>query len=238
MRNWHGFLTHIKEKGFNPTTIVDVGVATDTYDLYQHFLTARYLLVEPLVEFEPSLQRLQQQLNATYMLAAAGATDGELEIRVTPDLGGTSRFESIESTEGAYDMKPRIVPQYKIDTMWAALDLQGPALLKVDVQGGEIEVLKGAAEVLDNFEVIILEVGMIEQYIGQPVFHEYVAYMAERNYVVYDIIHAAYADTGLLAQLDLVFVKKDGQFRQDQRAMTDYTKKYDNYKGVQRNDNI
>jgi len=239
MRNWFEFFTHIKQKGFNPPTIVDVGVATDTEELYTHFPSAKYLFVEPLAEFEPSLQRLCQLYpGSTYMLAAAGATDGELEIRVTPDLGGTSRFETIESTEGAYDMKPRTVPQFALATMWNALELTGPALLKVDVQGGELEVLAGAESILENFEVIVLEVGMIEQYIGQPVFHNYVEYMAKRNYVVYDIIHTGYADTGLLAQIDLVFVKKDGQFRQDQRAMTDYTKKHDNYKGIQRNDNI
>ena len=93
MRNWHDFFTHIKSKGFDPKSIVDVGVATDTEDLYYHFPKARYLFVEPLVEFEPSLQQLCQKLNGVYMLAAAGATDGEMEIRVTPDLGGSSRFE-------------------------------------------------------------------------------------------------------------------------------------------------
>lgn len=240
MRNWYEFFTHIKNVGFDPITVVDVGVATDTNDLYYHFPSAKYLLVEPLAEFEPSLQQLCSQLSATYMLAAAGATDGELEIKVTPDLGGSSKFQTIESQDGAYDMKPRTVPQYKIDTMWEALELQGPALLKVDVQGAELEVLKGAEKTLNNFEVIVLEVGMIEQYIGQPVFHEYIAYLAARDYVVYDIIHTGYAGTGMLAQIDLVFVKKNGQFRQDQRTMTDYSEasKHTNYKGVTRNDSL
>jgi len=241
MRNWFEFFTHIKKVGFDPTTIVDVGVATDTEDLYYHFPKAKYLFVEPLEEFEPSLRRLCGLYpGSNYMLAAAGATDGELEIRVTPDLGGTSRFETIESRDGAYDMAPRTVPQLKIDTMWDTLELSGPALLKIDVQGGEIEVLKGAEKTLNNFEVIVLEVGLTEVYIGQPVFHEYVAYMAQRDYVVYDIIHTGYADTGMLCQIDLVFVKKDGQFRQDQRALVDYTKAADlnNYKGIKRNNQL
>lgn len=240
MRNWHEFFTHIKSQGFEPTTVVDVGVATDTEDLYFHFPHARYLLVEPLAEFEPSLQRLCTQLKATYMLAAAGAEDGELEMQVTPDLGGSSLYKTLESIDGAYEMKPRRVPQYKIDTMWAALELSGPALLKIDVQGAELEVLKGAAKTFGNFEVIMLEVGLIEQYVGQPVFHEYIAFMAERGYVVYDIIHTGYAGTGMLAQIDLVFVKKDGQFRQDQRTMIDYSQaaNHTTYKGITRNDDL
>jgi len=240
MRDWFQFFTHIKKQGFNPTTIVDVGVATDTEELYRHFPQSRYLFIEPVAEFEPSLQALCRQYNGTYMLAAAGATDGELEIRVTPDLGGTSMFETLESKDGAYDMLPRTVPQFTIDTMWDTLELSGPALLKIDVQGGEIEVIKGAIKTLNNFEVIILEVGMIEQYVGQPIFHEYIAYLATQGFVVYDIIHVGYADTGMLAQLDLVFVKKDGQFRQDQRTIINYEKAkgIKNYKGVTRNDNL
>jgi len=242
MRSWHDFFTHIKKLGFNPETIVDVGVATDTEQLYYHFPQSKYLFVEPCAEFEPSLQNLCLQFpGSTYMLAAAGSEDGDLTINVTPDLGGTSRFRTLEADDGAYTMTERTVPMFKIETMWNALELTGPALLKIDVQGGEVEVIKGAKNVIDNFEVIVLECGLIEQYIGQPIFHEYVAYLAELGFVVYDIIHTGYADTGMLAQIDLVCVKKDGQFRKDQRAMNDYTlvdEKVSNYKGIKRNDNL
>jgi FkbM family methyltransferase len=241
MRNWNEFFIHLKGTGFTPTTIVDVGVATDTEDLYFHYPTVKYLFVEPLAEFEPSLQVLCSKFNGVYMLAAAGPTDGTLEINVSPDLGGSSKFRTIESNDGAYSMVPRTVPQYKIDTMWEALGLTGPALLKIDVQGGELEVLKGAEKVLNNFEVILMEVGVTEGYVGQPIFHEYLNYMAERGFVMYDIIHTGYSDAGLLYQLDIVFVKKDGQFRKDQRAMSDYTlvnEKVRDYKGITRNDNL
>ena len=239
MRGWFEFFTYIKQDHkFNPTTVVDVGVATDTPELYQHFPDARYLFVEPLVEFEPSLQTLCQTYNGTYMLAAAGATDGEITIQVSPDLGGTRKFELVNAE--IFDIKSRTVPQFRLDTMWAAVELSGPALLKVDVQGAEIEVLRGAERILDNFEVIVLEVGMTETYVGQPIFHEYVAYMAERDYVVFDIIHGGYGDTGLLCQIDLVFVKRTGQFRQDLRSIVDEEKaqSLNNYKGIKRNENV
>jgi len=238
MRHWFEFFGHIKSKGFNPTTIVDVGVATDTEDLHRHFPSARYLFVEPLAEFEPSLQKLCQQYNGTYMLAAAGSKDGELTIHVSPDLGGTSKFELVNAE--IFDMKSRTVPQFTIDTMWKALDLSGPALLKIDVQGAELDVIAGTKQTLTNFEVIILEVGMIETYVGQPIFHEYIAFMAQRDYVVYDIIHTGYGDTGLLSQIDLVFVKRNGQFRQDLRSVTTEEKArgLNQYKGITRNEDL
>jgi FkbM family methyltransferase len=238
MRNWYEFFTHIKSKGFDPVTVVDVGVATDTDELYHHFPTAQYLFVEPLAEFEPSLQQLCQRYNGTYMLAAAGATDGELTINVSPDLGGTSKFELVNAE--IFDMKTRTVPQFTIDTLWKALNLSGPALLKIDVQGAELEVLTGTEKTLDKFEVIVLEVGLTEVYVGQPIFHDYIAFMAQRDYVVYDIIHTGYGDTGLLCQIDLVFVKRNGQFRQDLRSITDEekAKSLTQYKGITRNDDL
>ena len=243
MRNWHQFFTHIKSLGFNPTSVVDVGVATDTEELYYHFPTARYLFVEPLAEFEPSLQRLcTQYTGSNYMLCAAGAENGEITFNVGPSMGDSSRFQTLESADGAYKMYERTVPQFRLDTMWDSLEMVGPALLKVDVQGGEIEVLKGATTIIDNFEVIVLECSLIESYIGQPIFHEYIAYLASLGFVVYDIIHTGYVpETGMLAQIDLVFVKKDGYFRKDQRCQVDYSKvDYSalNYKGVTRNENL
>tara|TARA_R110000868_G_scaffold21535_11_gene89188 strand:+ start:548 stop:1264 length:717 start_codon:yes stop_codon:yes gene_type:complete len=235
MRNWQSFFTYIRGQGFDPVTIIDVGVATDTNELYQHFPKAKYLFVEPCEEFESALMQLCHRYpGSTYMLAAAGAINGETVIHVTPDLGGSSRFVTVESQDGAYDMIPRTVPQFRIDTLWQALELKGPALLKIDVQGGELEVIRGAAKVIDNFEVIVLECGLVEQYLGQPIFHEYIAELARLGFVIYDIIHTGYSDTGLLCQIDLVCVKKSGQFRTDQRAMTDYSRVNDNYKGVVR----
>jgi FkbM family methyltransferase len=239
MRNWNQFFEHIKSTGFAPVNIFDIGVATDTNELYQHFPSARYCFIEPLAEFEPSLQHLCNQYpGSVYLLAAAGATDGELELQVSPDLGGTSKFSLVNAE--IFDMTTRTVSQVKIDTAWTTLELSGASLLKVDVQGAELEVLRGAENCLDNFEIILLETGLTEVYVGQPIFHEYIAYMAERDYVVYDIIHAGYGDTGLLCQIDLVFVKRTGQFRQDLRAVIDPNKaqSLNNYKGIRRNDNL
>lgn len=243
MRNWFEFFTHIKSKGFNPTTVIDVGVATDTEELYVHFPAAKYLFVEPLAEFEPSLQHLCQKYpGSVYMLAAAGADNGELTFNVGPSMGDSSRFQTLESADGAYEMHKRTVPQFRLDTLWTTLELDGPALLKVDVQGGEVEVLKGATGIFEHLEVIVLECGIIEQYIGQPIFHEYIAYLADVGFVLYDIIHTSYVpETGMLAQIDIVFVKKDGQFRQDQRCQVNYSKvDYTalNYKGVTRNEEL
>ena len=49
-------LEHVLEMGFSPTTIIDVGVAFGSPGLYQSFPDSKFLLIEPLVEFEHILK--------------------------------------------------------------------------------------------------------------------------------------------------------------------------------------
>ena len=41
-------LQHISSLGFKPATVIDVGVAYGTHELYKGFPKARHLLIEPL----------------------------------------------------------------------------------------------------------------------------------------------------------------------------------------------
>lgn len=59
-----------------------------------------------------------------------------------------------------------------------------PDLIKLDVQGYEIEVLKGAPECLCSVKAVIAEVSFIEYYQGQCLFHDVVGYMAARGLFV------------------------------------------------------
>ena len=53
-----GALRQLKSLGFAPGTVIDVGVAYETGDLYPEFPNARILLIEPQAEFEPCLQEI------------------------------------------------------------------------------------------------------------------------------------------------------------------------------------
>lgn len=243
MRGFVGLFNHLTEQGFLPATIVDVGVATDTEEIYGFWPRANYILVEPCVEFEPAIKKQCETFEpgrSRYFMVAAGAVNGETVIYASPDLGGSSIYRTIEADDGAYDMRPRTVPQLTLEHMWNTAGFPGPALLKIDVQGGEIEVLKGAVNIIDNFEVIITECNLLGSYQGGPLFHDMIAFLANMNFVLYEIIHYGMAGTGKMAELDLVFVKRDGQFRQDLRTMTDYSRViyHQDYKGVKRDENL
>ena len=211
-RNLSDFLDHLKRLGFEPQTIIDVGVAIGTTPLYEKFPDSTHLLIEPLREFEQIIKEICQKYNASYILAAAGYNSGKIKINVHPDLSSSSTY--IEKESKFIDSISREVTQIRIDDVCKEKDLKGPYLIKIDVQGAELDVLEGATDIINNTEVIILEVSFFELYEGGPQFYDVIDYMHKKGFVVYDIFGGQYRQfDGALIQLDVAFVKEKGPFR-------------------------
>ena len=68
--------------GFDPETVIDVGVATGTPDIYTRFPSAYYHLVEPLSHWKPNIDAHLRRLTGEFHHCAAGDVDGEARIAV------------------------------------------------------------------------------------------------------------------------------------------------------------
>jgi hypothetical protein len=113
---------------------------------------------------------------------------------------------------------PRRVPMITLDEECATRSLQGPYLVKVDTQGFELEVLRGASAVLEQTEVLILEVSFFRLFTSNPIFSEVVAFMADRGFEFYDLLGSSTRPLdGALAQADVVFARRDGMLRRQER---------------------
>jgi FkbM family methyltransferase len=202
-------LAQLQAVGLTPNTVIDIGVAQGTPELYAAFPKARYILVEPLVEFEKDLIQICSQLRGEYFVAAAGAQSGSMLLQVNGSA--TSRVGSHRPDSGA---EVRRVPVVTVDTIAACKAIDRPVLIKADVQGAELDALRGAEETLRATEAVVLEVSLFEFQRGWPQLWDVVDYMHGRAFVVYDICggHCRPYD-GALAQLDLVFVREGGMFR-------------------------
>ncbi len=67
-------------------------------------------------------------------------------------------------------------------------EIEAPALLKVDTQGYELEVLKGSISILRSIDAILLEVAIIEINEGAPLVHEVLGHMKSIGFVTYDLL--------------------------------------------------
>lgn len=202
-------LDNMKRLGLDPATVVDVGVGYGTPELWEAFPDARLLLVEPIPDrFGGALPQ-----RAELVTAAAGANAGSTAITVhrAPEMSSV-----LGPWTGDRDGERREVPVVRLDDELRARGLPGPYLLKVDVEGAELDVLDGAAETLAETEAVLLEVRLFELVPGAAQLHDVVPYMKERGFVAYDLFGGAIRlSDGALAVTNLAFVREDGRFRRD-----------------------
>jgi FkbM family methyltransferase len=133
---------------------------------------SRVLTFEPLPANQQALQRLcdlNPGLNIELKPIAVGNTDGSIQLRVMADASMgkliTSTFQSGAPTAGVIEVAIR-----RLDSMVQAGEIPPPRLIKIDVEGAELEVLRGAADVLTaNRPLVFLEAhsGALEEACSQ-----------------------------------------------------------------------
>ena len=207
------FAAHLRDRGFIPGTVIDVGVADGTFELYEAFPEAFHLLVEPMGEFEPAMRKICSRYNADYILAAAGDQDEEVPIYFSHDKHGASLVAD-KSEISSHAQDRRRTHSFRLDKEIRNRGCRSPYLIKVDVQGFEHRVIEGAVGLLADTEVVILETALFRFKEGRPLLDETITFMKQRGFLPYDIFGGYLRPLdNALAQIDIAFVKKEGLFR-------------------------
>jgi FkbM family methyltransferase len=212
LRNKQESLALLDQKGFRPDVVFDIGAAAGTEGLYETWPQSRYVLVEPLAKFAPALQAICSGLaDADYRIAAAGAQTGRLHIAHHP-----TEPHLVALAQNAPADWPRDNVELLTVDQLAAEERQrqrvDSVLLKVDVDGPEIDVLTGSVETLALSTVVVIEAPLHDRAVGR--FGEIIGFMASRAYDCFDIIEPLLRPRdNILWQVDLVFVRRDSGLR-------------------------
>jgi FkbM family methyltransferase len=211
------FLEDIRARGFAPTGIIDVGANKGAWTkiALSVFPKTPILMIEPQDEMEPILsQMLREHPYCRYVKAGAGREKGELLQTIWDDSEGSS-FLPAASDKLQKIGKQRKTPIITIDNLLAQSfpDFR-PDLVKLDIQGFELEALSGAETLFGKTEMFIMEASLFEFMPNQPILREVVSFMAAKDYELYDIPGGCRRPSdGALGQADLAFVKAHGMFR-------------------------
>ena len=206
-------LMDLKKRGFSPKTIVDVGAFQGDWSnlARQIWPESKAIMIEPNLAKQPKVSETADQLGAILFDDLIGAEDGRVvEFNV---------MESGSSVMSERSSLPRTVESRRLRTLDSVLNgVSSPVLLKIDAQGYELEILRGAVQSLPTFEGILLEIAVIEINEGAPLLHDVIAYMKSAGFVTYDIleIHRRPLD-GALNQVDIFFVREESFLIMDKR---------------------
>jgi FkbM family methyltransferase len=206
-------LEDLKFRGLKCKSILDIGANRVGWSTIakQIFPDANFCLIEPQLELEDYLKSFCTATNnSVYFIAGAGQKDEKKYLTIWDDLQGSS-FLPEESENLKTDNKQRAIDIITIDGIIQSGKFAVPELVKLDIQGFELEALKGASGLFGKTEVFILEVSLFPFIKGMPVFADVVNFMLEKGYLVYDFPGFLRRPLdGALGQCDICFVKQDG----------------------------
>lgn len=106
-----------------------------------------------------------------------------------------------------FDFKKSIT----LDTHIIKNNLPLPEFIKIDVQGAELLILKGAENSLLYCEMILLEVSLHRYNKDSPLFIDIINYMDKIGYCAIDILEEHYINN-YCGQIDILFSKKNSKY--------------------------
>lgn len=216
VRGPENYIRHLKAKGFRPGTVIDIGVAAGTPWLYQ-FPEAKLVLVEPNRQFEIDLERIKTRHQADIFPYGAGADFAELTLNV--DLGTPSSSSLYAASDGlkAYwqkwgqvrEIETRTVDVKPLDAMIEDR-YRPPFLIKIDTEGFELEVLRGAIKSLGKTACLIVEASVAKRHEGSYAFADLIAFLHTHGFGLADLVDvSAFDGDGDIAYMDIAFIRTD-----------------------------
>ena len=167
---------------------------------------------EPVVEnFQYLVKELSSDVNWSGMNCALGEAEGSSTINLSNNM---SMSASLKEPLKHVDVYPTVkfenseVIHVKRLDEFDFFNGPGPFFLKLDVQGFELEALKGATGILNKVALIEVETSFREMYRGEVLHTQLVSWMEERGFSVFTIAPPAIDKSGRIGYLDVLLVNE------------------------------
>ena len=193
-------------------TVVDVGANTGQFSLLVRALhpPARIVAFEPLAGAAARYRRVfARDPEATLHEAAIAPRPGAATMHVSarPDSSSllpiTDRQSALfPGTEAVGTVRVEAGP---LDAFITRADLIAPALLKIDVQGFELEVLRASLSLLAAFDHVYVEASYEELYAGQALAGDVAAFLAGHGFAAAGRFNVSRDRDGKPVQADFLF---------------------------------
>ncbi|MBP2283056.1 FkbM family methyltransferase [Flavobacterium sp. CG_23.5] len=203
---------NLKVIGFTPKHIVDVGAnhGTWTREVLTYFPEAYYTLLEPQHWLKDSFQDiLDTNAKVQFHPVGAGAKEGSFQFTIV-DRDDSCSFRYSPAEAEALGFKQIEIPVVTLNALLAESKLPVPDIIKIDAEGLDIEVLKGATRFFGKTEVFMVEAGVVIKEFDNS-FLKMINFMDENGYRLFEITDMNRPlQTQVLWLVELVFIKKNG----------------------------
>ena len=196
-------LAYLRSTGVQLTRVLDLGAYEGNWTklIKNLYPKARVIMVDANTEKEQFLRPL-----GNFHIAVLGEADGK-EVDYYKCLDGDAG-----SGNGIYreNTSFRFAPEKRKCTTLSTLlgSDDGFDLIKMDVQGAELDVIRGGLPIVRNSRYLLLELQTHNYNLGAPHFEEVVAFLMGEGFAVVDIVDLMYSGDKLI-QVDVLFRNKN-----------------------------
>jgi FkbM family methyltransferase len=194
-------------KYFTPNTILDIGANVGQFynECKLIFPDAYYYLIEGSENCEPALEIL----NVDYSICLLSDYEKEVDFYIRknePRCTGNSIYRENTSF---YDDDQILIEKKQTQILSKILNKQTFDLIKIDVQGSEIDIINGGLEIIKESKGILMEISLIEYNKNAPTKEFVYDYMDKIGFKPVELIgNINHPLTYNLIQQDILFLNK------------------------------
>jgi FkbM family methyltransferase len=204
----------LRTAGLQPKSIFDIGSSNAGWSgvMLQLFPFAQFDLFEPLLQYKAHFRAFSS------LVCSKGPSVFQHETL----LGNARKLAVMHSDDDGFgasvlpraaigELRQRISLQMvRLDDYRRKHGLPSPDVLKLDVQGAELLVLRGAIDTLRTVQVIQTEVWFVRDYGPKtPLFHEIQEFLHRRAFQLFELCQFYYPRNHELHCGDAIFVRRD-----------------------------
>ena len=197
---------------FKPKTIIDIGahkgsVAKELSILYRPDLM---ILFEPIPALAAQLKLIQFADRQMVYCCALGRSECNVAINILENISSSSillvTVQSSALFNTSFDIVDTIeVPMRTLDSFADEWELTCVDLLKIDVQGYELEVISGGINLIKKTKYVIIESSFFKHYENQPLFEDIYHEFTGLGFKLINTVGFTFDNNGNPLQCDAVF---------------------------------
>ena len=206
------FFGVLKNINFTPLHIIDIGAnhGTWTRKALQHFPHAYFTLLEPQAWLKESIKELlEKNSKITFHGVGAGEKQGSFKFTIV-DRDDSCCFGYSEQESLANGFRQIDIPVVTINGLLEDKEVPIPDIIKIDAEGMDIEVLKGASNYYGKTEIFMVETSVMNKKFSNNL-SAMIHFMDSIGYKFFDITDLNRTmQHNALWLIELVFIKKGG----------------------------
>ena len=196
-------------------SIIDIGANRGQFSLIARHFSPQAIIhsFEPLPNAAELFRKVFQNDRGVYLHnLAIGPSEGTFDMHISArdDSSSLLPISNLQSTifPGTNETGKLRVKVAPLQSIISENDIESPALLKLDVQGFELEALKGCDDLLLQFDWIYCECSFVELYSGQSMAADVIDWLFKKGFRLKGVYNTSYGKEKWSVQADLLFCRE------------------------------